>query len=114
MARLEGSGASRLVKLIQMHGKNDSISICLATITAAPPSIKLKVDGDKFELESDDFEVAEHLTKHTRQVKIAGGATQSLAFQDELKVGDRVIVLSYNNDQRYFVMDRIVSYYVET
>ncbi|PET71852.1 hypothetical protein CN514_05600 [Bacillus sp. AFS001701] len=113
MARLEGSGASRLVKLMQMHGKNDSISISLATITATPPNIKLRIDGDKFDLEADDFEVAEHLTKHSRQIKINGGALQTLEFQDGLKVGDRVIVLCYNNDQRYFVMDRIVSYYYE-
>ncbi|MFF3021211.1 DUF2577 domain-containing protein [Gottfriedia sp. NPDC057948] len=114
MARLEGNGASRFIQLMKIHGKNDSMNVDYATITAAPPAIKLKIDGWKFELEADDFEVAEHLTKHTRQVKINGGATQTIEFQDGLKVGDKVIIVSYNNDQRFFVMDRIVSYYVET
>ena len=110
MTRLEGNGASRLVQLMRTHGANESVKVELATITAAPPTIKLKIDGDKFELEADDFEVAEHLTKHTRQIKIDGGAIQTLEFQDYLQVGDRVVVVSTNNDQRYYVIDKAVSY----
>jgi hypothetical protein len=110
MSRLEGNGASRFIQLMRTHGANDSIKVELATITAAPPQIKLKIDGMKFELEADDFEVSEYLTKHTRQVKINGGITQSLEFQDELVVGDRVVVISANNDQRYYVIDKAVSY----
>ncbi|MGG2024211.1 DUF2577 domain-containing protein [Gottfriedia sp. S16(2024)] len=110
MTRLEGNGASRFIQLMKQHGANDSVKVELATITAAPPSIKLRIDGDKFELEADDFEVAEHLTKHTRQIKIDGGALQTLEFQDGLKSGDRVVVVSANNDQRYYVIDKAVSY----
>jgi hypothetical protein len=110
MSRLEGNGASRFIKLMQQHGANDSVKVEMATITAAPPSIKLRIDGDKFDLEADDFEVAVHLTKHTRQVKLDGGTTQVLEFQDELKNGDRVLVISANNDQRYYVLDKVVSY----
>jgi hypothetical protein len=110
MTRLEGNGASRIIQLMKTHGANDSVKVEMGTITAAPPSIKLRLDGDKFELEADDFEVAEHLTKHTRQIKIDGGAVQSLEFQDGLQVGDRVVVISANNDQRYYVIDKAVSY----
>jgi hypothetical protein len=110
MTRLEGNGAARIIQLMKSHGHNESVKVHFATITAAPPSIKLRIDGDKFELEADDFEVAEHLTKHTRQIKIDGGAVQSLEFQDGLQVGDRVVVISANNDQRYYVIDKAVSY----
>jgi hypothetical protein len=110
MTRLEGNGASRIIQLMKTHGANDSVKVEMGTITAAPPDIKLRLDGDKFELEADDFEVAEHLTKHTRQIKIDGGAVQSLEFQDGLQVDDRVVVISANNDQRYYVIDKAVSY----
>lgn len=110
MTRLEGNGASRFIQLMKSHGHNESIKVQLATITAAPPNIKLRIDGDKFELEADDFEVSEYLTKHKRQVKLNGGAVTELEFQDELKVGDRVVVISANNDQRYYVIDKAVSY----
>jgi ribosome-associated translation inhibitor RaiA len=108
--RLEGSGAARLIQLIRQHGYNVDVNIEMATVTSAPPDLKIKVDNMKVELDRDDIIVAQSLTKHKRQVKIDGGATVELEYQDELKVGDRVIVASANNDQLYFVIDKAVIY----
>jgi hypothetical protein len=108
--RLEGSGAARLIQLIRQHGYNIDVDIELATVTSAPPNLKIKVDNMKIELDRDDLIVAQSLTKHKRQVKIDGGATVELEYQDELKVGDRVIVASANNGQLYFVIDKAVIY----
>jgi hypothetical protein len=108
--RLEGGGAARLIQLIRRHGYNKDVDIELATVTNAPPDLKIKVDNMKVELDRDDLIVAQSLTKHKRQVKIDGGATVELEFQDELKVGDRVIVASADNDQLYFVLDKAVTF----
>jgi len=68
--RIEGSGASQLVQLIRAIGYNADISVELATVTSAPPKLKIKVDHMNLELEKDDLIVAHCLTKFTRQVKL--------------------------------------------
>jgi Protein of unknown function (DUF2577) len=108
--RLEGGGAARLIQLIQRYGYNKDVDIELATVTSAPPNLRIQIDNMKFEIDSEDVIVAQYLTKHKRQVKIDGGATVELEFQDELKVGDRVIVASADNDQTYFVLDKAVTF----
>lgn len=108
--RLEGNGAARLIQLMRQHGYNKDVDIELATVTSAPPDLKIKVDNMKIELDRDDLIIAQYLTKHKRQVKIDGGATVELEFQDELQIGDRVIVVSANNGQLYFVIDKAVIY----
>lgn len=108
--RLEGNGAARLIQLMRQHGYNKDVDIELATVTSAPPNIKVKIDNMNIELDRDDLIVAQYLTKHKRQVKIDGGATVELEYQDELKVGDRIIVASVKNDQLYIVLDKAVIY----
>jgi hypothetical protein len=108
--RLEGDGAARLIQLMRRHGYNKDVDFELATVTSPPPDLKIKVDNVNIELDRDDLIVAQYLTKHKRQVRINGGTTVELEYQDELKVGDRVIVASADNDQIYFVLDKAVMY----
>jgi Protein of unknown function (DUF2577). len=108
--RLEGDGAARLIQLMRQHGYNKDVDFELATVTSAPPNLRIQIDNMKVELDRDDLVVAQYLTKHKRQVKINGGTTVELEFQDELKVGDRVIVASTRNDQLYIVLDKAVFY----
>ncbi|RED40743.1 DUF2577 family protein [Paenibacillus sp. VMFN-D1] len=70
MERIEGSGASQLVQLIRAIGYNSDMSIELATVTAAPPELKIKVDHMNVELEKDDLIVAQSLTKYKRKVNL--------------------------------------------
>ncbi|UYO03011.1 DUF2577 domain-containing protein [Paenibacillus sp. PSB04] len=70
MERIEGSGASQLVQLIRAIGYNSDMSIELATVTAAPPELKIKVDHMNIELEKDDLIVAQSLTKYKRKVNL--------------------------------------------
>ena len=108
--RLEGNGAARLIQLMRQHGYNKDVDIELATVTSAPPNIKVKIDNMNIELDRDDLIVAQSLTKHKRQVKINGGTTSEFEYQDELEVGDRIIVASVKNDQLYIVLDKAVIY----
>lgn len=70
MERIEGSGASQLVQLIRAIGYNSEITFELATVTSAPPQLKIKVDHMNVELEKDDLIVARSLAKHTRRVNL--------------------------------------------
>lgn len=70
MIRIEGSGASQLVQLIRELGYNEELSLELATVTSAPPDLKIKVDHMNVDLEKDDLIVAESLTKHKRKVSV--------------------------------------------
>ncbi len=71
MERIEGSGASQLVQLIRKIGYNSEITFELATVTAKPPELKIKVDHMNVELEKDDLIVAQSLTKYTRKVNLS-------------------------------------------
>jgi len=57
--RLEGDGAARLIQLMRQYGYNKDVDIELATITNAPPDLKIKVDNMKVELDRDDLIVAQ-------------------------------------------------------
>lgn len=80
MERIEGSGASQLVQLIRAIGYNSEITFELATVTSAPPQLKIKVDHMSVELEKDDLIVAQSLTKHKRKVNLKSeGGTKIFA-----------------------------------
>jgi hypothetical protein len=107
---LEGSGISQLIQIVRKHGYNEFDRYEIATVTSPPPSLRIKIDNDKLEYDADDVIVAERLTKHSRTVSLNGAADTTLAFKDELKTGDRVIVASMNNGQLYVILDRAVTY----
>lgn len=129
--RLEGGGGSKLVQLIRQHGFNKDVNIELATVTNAPPELKIKVDNVDFELDSDDLIVAEHLTarKETVTIRVGNGALTAMTdisgthdhalesfeltdgeveYLDKLAVDDRVIVASVNDEQLYIILDKAV------
>lgn len=123
--RLEGNGAARLVQLMQKHGHNADVNVELATVLAPPPALKIRFNSDNLTLDADALIVAEHLTEHTRTVSISGGVvsgdvspsgtltsfTLSDAFmtvKTPLKAGDQVSVLSANDGQLYYVLDKAV------
>jgi hypothetical protein len=123
--RFEGDGAARLIQLIRHHGYNKDVDIELATVTAAPPNIKIKLDNTKLELGKGDLIVAESLLDHERVYSVEGGTVNGsvsdggtlqsltvtngkLTIQSPLKVGDRVIVASIKDGQLYVVLDKAV------
>lgn len=105
---LQGTGASRLAQMIGRMGYNEYDRFELATVTAALPTIRVKVDGMKIELDTSDVIIAERLTEHTRQVTINGGTLSEMVVKSPLEVGDRVIVASANNGQSYVILDKAV------
>lgn len=110
MAKLEGSGISQLTQIIKHVGRNDFDRFEVATVTAAPPALKVKLDSTALELLADDIIVAEHLTEHKRRAQINGGADVDLVLRTGLAVGDRVILVSMNEGQSYVLLDKAVGY----
>lgn len=50
--------------------------------------------------------VPEHLTKHTVSVTL-DSQTKNMVINNELKVGDKVVLLRKQGGQSYFILDRI-------
>jgi hypothetical protein len=71
--RFEGHWSSKSVQFFRKVGYNKDVDIELATVTSPPPTLKIKVDNMKIELEGDDIIVAESLLEHTRTISITGG-----------------------------------------
>lgn len=105
--RLEGNGASRILQMMRQVG-GSNIDITIASVTQAPPSLAIRLDGDPFDLTGDELIVAEHLTQYTRQASINGGPFNSLVVRSGLSVGDKVIVISAQDGQVYYVLDKAV------
>jgi hypothetical protein len=105
--RLEGNGGARFVKLMQLYGRNVEVDFVVGKVTSASP-LQIRLNDSGLPLDRDDLIVAEYLTKHTRKIKIDNGAEQTLEFQDELAVGDAVILAEANDGQLYYVLDRAV------
>lgn len=104
---IEGSGRSKLRHVIREIGYNKDVDVEFATVLAPLPDVRVKVDGQPFELDADDVLVCEHLTQHKRKAAINGAAPVEIEFESALKTGDRVLVVSYGAGQNYVILDRI-------
>lgn len=75
-------------------------------VSARPLSIQLG-NNKKMKLPSDVLIVAEHLTNHTREIRVNGGTVQTYEFMDGLKTGDKVMVAVIQGGQSFFIIDRV-------
>ncbi|MEW9710742.1 DUF2577 family protein [Paenibacillus sp. SI92] len=96
--------------MIKYLGYNDFDALEFATVTAAPPNLRIKIDNMKIECDADDLVVSECLTDHIGVIKRADGTDETITYMDSLKVGDRVIVSSMNDGQAYAILDRFKVY----
>lgn len=104
-----GTPYTKFVQMVSELGYNNSVSIEIATVTAAAPDLKIRLDAEGLELDKDELIVAEGLTRHERIVSFSG-TSGVLTYEDVLKVGDRVIVACLDEDMTYMVLDRAVWY----
>ncbi|CDN43476.1 DUF2577 domain-containing protein [Paenibacillus sp. P22] len=102
----EGSGYAQLRAAIKHVGYNKDVDFEFGTVTAAP-DIRVKLDNVPFELDDGDFDIAECLRDHTVTLRYPNGERVEVTVEAGLKLGDRVVVASYNNDQRYLILARV-------
>lgn len=68
--RPEGSQYSKFIQMFREVGYSKPVNVERATVTAAAPNLRIKLDADGLELDKDDLVVMEHLTRHERVVSI--------------------------------------------
>lgn len=124
MSRLEGNGAARMLQLMRRYGHNTDVDVEIGKVVALLPSIKIQLNSVNLMLEDNDMIIADHLLSHKRTVSISGGAVvgnvnpsgnltsfaltdATMSINSPLKVGDEVILLSANDGQLYYVMDKV-------
>ncbi|KQL21870.1 hypothetical protein AN957_09960 [Cytobacillus solani] len=98
--------------MMKKHGHNTDVDVELATVVAPPPSLQIRLNSDNLTLDKSDLIIAEHLTEHTRKVSITGGSVSvsdaAMTVKSPLSPGDQVIVVSANEGQLYYVLDKAV------
>lgn len=107
----EGSSPyAKLYEQIKTFGYNRELFIEQGVVVSELPDLRIEV-ADDIILEKDELIVAEHLTRHTRRVRINDSTTTvNLEYMDQLALGDRVIILSDDDTDEYFVIDRAILY----
>ena len=95
-----------LGRYIAEKGYNNDVTVLLATVTKAPPKLTIKLDADGLELDEYSLVVARHLVKHKRIITMSNTSEKvEIEYQDELKVGDRVLVLESEESMQYYIID---------
>ena len=102
---LEGNGFSKLAQVMQQAGYNKDVTLDIGKVTAAPPNLRIKLQSDGLTLEKEDVILAQHLTKYTLLI-----SDVESTINNELKTGESVIVISDDDTEKFYVIDRAVAY----
>ncbi|MGF6357085.1 hypothetical protein ABIE27_005024 [Paenibacillus sp. 4624] len=98
------------------------VQLLEATVLTPPPALSIQIGLDtKNPIPAELLQVAEHLTNHTRKVELEGdfefgGVVQegtfkgAMIFTDELQPGERVVVMSVQGGQSFYIAGRAVIY----
>ncbi|MCC5468620.1 DUF2577 domain-containing protein [Pelosinus baikalensis] len=128
-----------MLELIKQAAKDvaasgNPVEVFEAVVLTPPPGLSIRLKGNgNLVIPKELIVVAELLTNHKRQVKISStditdeetlkgqGPHQhdltsivldnsELEFLNELKAGERVMVIRFAGGQKYWICDRIVQY----
>ena len=120
MGRQEGSGAARLITMMQEFGHNVDMRTHIAKVTSIDP-FAILIEGDNDDIEGDSLTVMQSILPHERNLDINGtvtfnGVTDSITGtnvninfnEGYINIGDNVWVLETNDGQKYHVIDKVV------
>ena len=116
---LEGNGFSKLAQVMQQAGYNKDVTVEIGKVVSAAPNLQIKLQSDGLVLEKDDLTVAQHLTEYKVKINditanINGVAANITDFEgtinNELKPGDKVFLISDDDTEEFFVIDRAVTF----
>lgn len=100
----ESAAAARLAQSIRKLSRNNYDKIEYATITAPPPSVRIRVDNLPFDLDRDDLVIPDHLLEHERTARINAGDPVTITFDHALHPGTRVLVVAISEGQKYAIL----------
>lgn len=124
----------QMIKKLSLESFNSSspLQFFEGVVHSAPPNIQIKLkDNPKLIIPRKFIRISEHLTRHSRTVNISSSnITSSLSrsgdpehahdvnslslngatlnFTDELKKGDKIMVVAIQGGQSFFIIDRFV------
>lgn len=102
---LEGNGFSKLAQVVQQAGYNKDVTVEIGKVVNAAPNLQIKLQSDGLVLEKDDLTVAQHLTEY--KILLNGSPA---TIDNKLKPGDKVILISDDDTEEFYVIDRAVTY----
>ncbi|MDN8592018.1 DUF2577 family protein [Paenibacillus sp. 11B] len=110
------------------------VQLLEATVLTPPPALSIQIGLDsKNPIPAEMLSVSERLTSYTREVEIEGdfemeGTIQTsdysgdgkisgsgicsgtVTFLDELRAGEKVLVMSFQGGQSFYIAERLVKY----
>lgn len=100
------SSIVELAKLMKERDNAKQVSFVLGKVVSSYPNLKIS-DGDDIILSSENLIVTAHLLPHKRSYSTSehGG---TISFTDSLVKGDKVVMISSSDGQKYIVLDRVV------
>lgn len=103
----EETSIRQLIAGIANGARQDSAVIIGNVISASPLKISL-VNDSKVVLTSNDLVLSERFRTHTVTVDLSGiKSNVRMTVHSGISSGDKVYLISYNNGNKFFVLDRV-------
>lgn len=103
----EETSLRQIIASIANGARQESAVIMGKVISSKPLKISL-VNDSKVILTSNDLVLSERFRTHTVTVDIAGvKSSAKMTVHSGISSGDKVYLISYNNGNKFFVLDRV-------
>lgn len=104
--KVEGSASARMVQLIRKFGANKDTDVEIGKISSPFPNLQIELQSDDITLDMDDLIIAQSLLPRSETVEI-DGTSHTITYYPEVNVGDRVILISADTAQNYYLIDKV-------
>lgn len=106
-------GISELAKLFKERDNKPYLGPQLGNVINPPPEIKVSL-GEKIILTKEHLVLSAHILKdYVREFEIESVDIEcskgKIKFTDTLKIGDQVMLIPTTDEQKYYVIDKVVN-----
>lgn len=98
----------KLIKstIIKTVAETKPMSFVVGTVKSASP-LEIVID-QKISIDDDFCTLSRNVTNYKTEITEENGTKRKITINNELKAGDKAIMLRYNNGQNFFVIDKAV------
>lgn len=96
-----------LAKLFKDRENSNQESFVIGKVVSPYPKLLIN-DGDDILLGAENLIVSAHLLPYSRTYA-TGETSGTIRFTDSLKVGEQVVMLPSKNEQKYLIIDKVVT-----
>lgn len=94
-----------LAKELKSRNNKNNIGIVVGTVAGVNP-LKISIYGGEILLNEDNLYVCKNATEYT--MKVTTDTAIGVATHEGLKINDKVAVIATEDNQKFFVIDKIV------